>query len=160
MNITNPTIKHLTQELGIETTQAKAVKWLMNNYHDIPEAFNCYGHLIPDYITGIAYTKLKAVEDSFTNAWQGPTNIPRGTVENALLLIDKLLNTHGVEHDQFKDKESWKIDLQYCNAGDMYANTLYYSSADNAFCLGSWADAVEFYTSQGYKRLEEHEMTY
>ena len=155
MAIKKPTTKQLIAELNLEKATAVAVKYLMNNYREIPYLFDVCGHL-KDGITPIVKTKLKPFQDLLEGNFPGPTNMPRGNIESALILIDKLIETHGLEHLQCQNEQGYKIDVDYCNAGDMYANTLYYSTADSEFSVGTWADLVEDYESCGYDREENH----
>jgi len=144
MAIEHPTIKQLVAELSIDKKTATAVKYIMRNYSD----------------TAHAKTKLKPFQDLLENNFPGPTNMPRGDIHSALTLIDKLLETHGIEYIQFKDGQGYRIDVAYCNTGDTYANTLHYSTATSAFTIGSWGDLVEEYEGHGYKALDKHEYVY
>ena len=153
----NPTIKQLMETLYLEEANAKAVKWIMRNYSQVPEVFTVCGWLDEEGSSKLTYNRLAPFESILRDVWQGPTNIPRGTTEEALSMIDKIIGTCGVENEMFEDPEGWTINLDYCNTGDTYASTIYYSSADDAFCLGDWGSCVELYESQGYRRLESHE---
>jgi len=159
MAIKHPTIKQLIAELNLEDKVAAAVKYIMRNYSNIPYLFDVCGYMRDDMPTH-AKTKLKPFQDLLESNFPGPTNMPKGDIHSALILIDKLIETHGIEHLQFKDEQEYKIDVDYCNAGDTYANTLYYSTADSAFVIGTWGDLVEEYENCGYKPVEKHEVTY
>jgi hypothetical protein len=157
MAIKNPIIKRLIDALYLEKPTAQAVRWIMRNYPTVPEVFTVCGWLDEEGASSIAYKRLKPFEDILRDVWNGPTNIPRGTIGEALRMIDKLIDTNGVENEVCENLDGDQITLDYCNAGDMFAPTLYYSTADDAFCLGDWTSCIELYEANGYRRLESHE---
>ena len=54
--------------------------------------------------------------------------------EQIMCAIDQVLGTCGVEHDD-------TLDIDYCNTGDSYANTVILRDGD--YFAGSWGDLAE-----------------
>ena len=72
-----------------------------------------------------------------------PSYMPVDGVETRLLVMNWLLDTHGVEAI-FDSKTSTMAPwLCYLNTGQTYTTTLVYRPGSGAFALQSWGDAVE-----------------
>ena len=147
----------MVKELYIEKDEATAIKYIMNHYTEITDLFSVCGYLRTT-LPAAAERKLRHFEDKLDGLFPGPTNTPRNDTHSAMIFIDALMGTYGVEGMQFKNKDDDRIDLDYCNAGDTYAATLCFSTADDAFCLGCWGDFVEEFEAQGYYAVESYDI--
>ena len=158
MSHMDPTIKNLT-EITDTREEAVAIRYLLAKVHDIADIFNVCGWL-DKHSPRMAIAKLGQFENRLQSVWQGPTNIPRNTVEDVLRLADALLRTHGVEGFVMENKDGDRVDVQYCNTGDSYGNTLVHCEPGrgDGFMLTTWADIIEQYESKGYKQLESYEI--
>ena len=66
-------------------------------------------------------------------------------VRAALTIIDRVLDTHGVEYiqsnqDTFHDAEG----LSYANTGDTYGTTVVYDHSEGRWHIGDWGSFVEY----------------
>lgn len=77
--------------------------------------------------------------------------------EAALSLVDRILDTHGIESitgDPPED-DCWSNDcntaFMYCNSGDTYSRSVLFVPTKDRFYLCSWGDMVESLERQGWR---------
>jgi hypothetical protein len=89
----------------------------------------------------ISREQAKLVRASIHNA-----NLNGRSIEVAMDIIDKTIETHGVEainQSDLWDKFWCECRYLYCNAGDTYCPTIIYDTLKECFILASWGDLVE-----------------
>lgn len=128
-----PSIKTLTEQLGISKPRAKYIRKLMKlevGDHQLPAATQQWlqqCHHTPSIETGRTASRR----------------------EVAMHAIDAVLGTHGVEAVYLNWNRKWidnyhcDVAFTYCNTGQTYAATVLLGSSSQHFAVSSWGDRVE-----------------
>lgn len=75
--------------------------------------------------------------------------IKRRAAWEALMEIDKILRTHGVE--ELSRKAGGPGRHYYCNTGDTYTATILFSCVSGSFRVACWGDVVEAEERRGIR---------
>lgn len=90
---------------------------------------------------------LAAVRAPENRALDG--TIKRRAAWDALVEVDKILETHGVE--VLARESGAPARHYYCNAGDTYTATILFSCVSGSFRVACWGDVVEAEERRGIK---------
>jgi hypothetical protein len=115
-----PSVKTLQQLHWISDDQRETVRKLIS------------GIVLPD--------SYQSVSDWVAHCYNEPS-----WIEQVMVAIDEVIDTHGVETIWHKGK----VKCEYCNIGDTYAVTIVYRYDLDRFQVVSWGDLVEQYNWNG-----------
>ena len=127
-----PTVKRIAKELGIDRSDARIIREAME-WAEYDEAST----RLRTYYRNEVYSLNSGLYHDLDDYRFGDVHV-------ALQIIDRVLDTHGVEYIASNDDDYTRgRGIDYANTGDAYGWTVMYDYDKHRWLLGSWGNEVE-----------------